>query len=1310
MAEPRRPWWEVATPQQRRGLEAANWRREMDATIFHEEFDPTPDETLPQSLKRRGRESRQNPLGPAPKEPEPTIRGGTVRERMLRAFDRERTAPLTDEEFAEVTQGIPEFERRLREPETAPPPPREPIPLPETVRGGSPRERMVRAFGRDIAPRQRDELTAADIETFVADSRARGLSDESIETSFRHIAESELGRDSAAMLVGEVFKVLDRPRGALAGAVAGAVEEGPGGILPGAARGFREPEQFRGIEFPGIRDLPDVGISAGPLNLTPRTVAGFGAEVLTDPLILAGAGGRRLIGAPVRAAAERATRIAAQPQGVQKLLRLLEEAVPVRGRTEVLRRKELQQRAAQVGRITEAGGGESAFRQARAAQAGELPIAAFEPVAAVAAREAATPQVVAGVVAARASEEASFRQVVENFALIEVRKLETRRQALVKQWERLTQPERLTQEGNELALRIDRFDEAIDNIAADPFQFAETRGFFKSVQTELFPDRPPISPSEFLLGGFKRFHPDPVEAAGSVTFRSLVGQADIDSMIDDIGRNPSLRPFERTNTQAALIDVLNGKLPTRGQIGMLEKVFGPDFAAALQTNRGLGRKAWETFLDASGIPRSILSSFDISFPFRQGALAITRKEWWQAWAPMIKAFGRERFAQDMDDLIKAGPKTRAAAEAGDETAQIAVRNAERNIADGVDFTALDGAGQLTDFEEGFMSRIANKIPGIRQSQRAFTTFGNVYRRSTANNFAAKVDDAVSRGVFTSDDALAQRGEMAEWLNISTGRANISIGEGRSLLLTIANRIFFSPRLLISRLQAIGRARKIPGGAVDIARGIPSARAETARDIVGFIATGTASLAAMDGFGWIDVKLDDLTSSDWAKGKAGTTRYDPWGGFQQVARFVSQIVAGAKEAIDSGDLSQSNIAATIGRFTRSKLDPGVPALFVDLALGSTFLGEELSPEQQLSDRFMPLSIQDILDAAAEEGLLGAVKSLPAFTGIGVQAFETINDARNKVAFEMFPELGVPFKELNVGQRRQVDESERVKRKIGEREPDPGSPQQQATAAFLGFESFNADAETGLRAKIDAGLDPKALRAAIRDFRGDRFTASDALFTDVVEGQIDREDQPIEDVFAERYWSTELPEDPETFRFDFDARDAAREEILAQATAQGVDANYITGTGRGTYRGQRFRDPVVVRAIEEHEAVEQSLKDAGLFDIQKDEFAKLKADERRPQMRAELAEFDTFLEYRDALIDGRTAALVERGFAPEVARPRAERDIQSFSVVQRLSEKVQQARADWVRANQALAVVAIERGYLSPSLLNIARAGEEARPGQ
>jgi hypothetical protein len=74
--------------------------------------------------------------------------------------------------------------------------------------------------------------------------------------------------------------LLNRP----GNAVRSALVHGPEAFLPGLEGQVRTD----GTELPIARDLPDQGFSLGPLNVTPRTVAGMAESVATDPLTYAG--------------------------------------------------------------------------------------------------------------------------------------------------------------------------------------------------------------------------------------------------------------------------------------------------------------------------------------------------------------------------------------------------------------------------------------------------------------------------------------------------------------------------------------------------------------------------------------------------------------------------------------------------------------------------------------------------------------------------------------------------------------------------------------------------------------------------------------------------------------------------------------------------------------------------------------------------------------------------------------------------------------------------------------------------------------
>ena len=85
-------------------------------------------------------------------------------------------------------------------------------------------------------------------------------------------------------------------------------------------------------------------------------------------------------------------------------------------------------------------------------------------------------------------------------------------------------------------------------------------------------------------------------------------------------RQSDLRYFTKLNTNTALSKLSNGKIPTSGELELLERMFGKELGEALAALRSMGQKAWDTAMSILNLPRAILASFDLSAPLRQGAL------------------------------------------------------------------------------------------------------------------------------------------------------------------------------------------------------------------------------------------------------------------------------------------------------------------------------------------------------------------------------------------------------------------------------------------------------------------------------------------------------------------------------------------------------------------------------------------------------------------------------------------------------------------------------------------------------------------
>jgi hypothetical protein len=442
--------------------------------------------------------------------------------------------------------------------------------------------------------------------------------------------------------------------------------------------------------------------------------------------------------------------------------------------------------------------------------------------------------------------------------------------------------------------------------------------------------------------------------------------------------SPKLSPHDWPTARVALDSLLLGELPTPSEVALLERVY-PGIRKTIEPWRPLGAKAWREFVEAANLPRAVLSSYDLSAPFRQGALLGPGhpKEFIAAFKPMIKALTRERNATASYEGIVNHPVYRQFAEpAGLYIAPI-------------------GSAEMAAREEAFMSKWAGKIPGVKQSQQAFVTFLNKLRFDV---FKTSVQSWQRRGIpFTEADTKA----LASWVNIASGRGKLGSFERAGPELAT---ILFSPRLLAARLETLPQ----------LVTATPLVRKMVARDIAAFVGTNISLLSMLKLSGVADVELDPR-STDWGKIRVGATRIDPWAGFQQIGRTVAQLVMGVRKATVTGSLYPAERWKTLTRAGQAKLAPGFGFL-VDVMRQSTFIGEEIDfsgagIKAQAFNRLVPMFIQDVVDAVREQGVAGAGLAAPGLVGVGILSYETafheLHNARNAAAVRA---TGLSFDDL------------------------------------------------------------------------------------------------------------------------------------------------------------------------------------------------------------------------------------------------------------------------------------------------------------
>ncbi len=436
--------------------------------------------------------------------------------------------------------------------------------------------------------------------------------------------------------------------------------------------------------------------------------------------------------------------------------------------------------------------------------------------------------------------------------------------------------------------------------------------------------------------------------------RSKLTQDDVDSLFKTV-HTSQLTTFERARGIKALWKILDeGQVPQKSEIALLNKVFGDDFTATLTNKMPFVDKRKALLAEAVNLPRGIMASYDLSAPFRQGVGLIHKKEFWRSFDDMFRALGSEKGFRAVRESVEATPTYELAKESK---------------------LALTDLLSLSTREEAIMSTWAEKIPGVRASNRAYVGFLNKLRMDTFDNL---VGNAKKAG-FDPKTNRVLADEIASFVNTATGRGNLGRLEKHAVLL---NSTFFSPRMIASRVRMLNPNYYVKAS--------PMIRKEALK-----------SLFAIAGFGGTIVSLGkaaggevslDPRSSDFGKLKIGNTRLDPYGGFQQYIVGASRLITGQSTSPVTGRTIE--LGEEFGRPTRkdisqrlveSKLHP-VASFVTTMLEGKDFTGQPASVSTEVARRFTPILLQDLYELAQEDPELIPFVIPPATFGMGSQTFQ------------------------------------------------------------------------------------------------------------------------------------------------------------------------------------------------------------------------------------------------------------------------------------------------------------------------------------
>lgn len=503
--------------------------------------------------------------------------------------------------------------------------------------------------------------------------------------------------------------------------------------------------------------------------------------------------------------------------------------------------------------------------------------------------------------------------------------------------------------------------------------------------------------------------------------KETMANKDIDALHDDIWARPHTEDhFSKINTAKAWSKVVEGFVPTRGEIILLEKQWGKEFAKGLLRRLPLGDKAWDTAADISNFMRTMLAGGDVSVAGRQLRVLgqLYPKEYGVAIKKGLGAYKSEGLAKTV-------------------RAEYESSFYHKEAKKYVQFFEPAGTEAVApaDRPEWYMSHYPEKVPVLGHIIR----MGNRNYVETMNMMIQLVWDKIrTQDVLNGvEPTKAELGLRGKWLMSMSGRPEIGGVLGKRIA-PISTGFFFSPRFAVSRFTSPMYLRHL-------ASGDPVARAvgkKTAVAFASFIGTNIAALALMKLALGDDVTIElDPRSPDWGKGKIGTTRIDLWAGYQQAARFLVQMTLGQYKT-QAGEIKDAERLETIGRFVRGKENPLV-SLISDLWAGKTYQGDRpFSPPKgemgkildglhvpkliqgvgkEAYHRMLFLWVQDFADASKNDGWpMGFVAGPLSFFGTNTASYEDtaftkLANFKNNIAEA---EHGKRWKELNSSQQTRL----------------------------------------------------------------------------------------------------------------------------------------------------------------------------------------------------------------------------------------------------------------------------------------------------
>lgn len=409
-------------------------------------------------------------------------------------------------------------------------------------------------------------------------------------------------------------------------------------------------------------------------------------------------------------------------------------------------------------------------------------------------------------------------------------------------------------------------------------------------------------------------------------------------------------------------------LELRRKYDGIKREFDLQIARDHLAQRSKTQKFIDDALNVTSLPRAMKSSFDFSAVARQGLFLAPHLR--EAKVALKEMFGQAFSEKKYNDWISDLKHT--------ELYDL-MKESGLYISDKSD-------PKLMAREEMFTSTLAERIPGVKQSERAYTAYLNVLRTGVFESEARKL---MERG-YTPEADPKEFESLARVINILSGRGEIPKAWGHSAPKVLSLGLF-SPRFLAARLQTL-----YLWADPTLSK---NAKILAAKDI-GSVLGSAAALLTMAAAAGYSVNFNP-TSTNFLKigdeQENGTTFYDILGGLPQYVRLFSQLGSGTKTSADgnvtdlTAERGPDNPWGTtrldvLGSFARGKMAP-FPGMMFNLADGKDVIGQPYNFWPDVPMELVPLPFTDVREAYKVGGIDNALKVLvPAQLGVGASSYQ------------------------------------------------------------------------------------------------------------------------------------------------------------------------------------------------------------------------------------------------------------------------------------------------------------------------------------